>query len=244
MVGVVRDVVEQHQPRADRVLEVEHVEARRRLVQPIAIPRASKPSRLLITRRIVALCDTTSTFWPGCDSMMARMTGNARAMTSTPHSPPGGRHRERIFFPTGVFDAKALLHVLPREPFPVAVVDLTQPRPRDRRQFVRFGDEGRGFDGPAHRRAVHGGDRIVGQPGAQARGLMAALVGKRDIGRSGKSVLGAERGGAVTNEQQPCGHEPLETSLYLYHQPKQLSWLHGLCTVFGPESTSPHVARR
>ena len=65
LVLVVRDVVEEHQSRAHRILEVDDVEAGRRLVQPVPVAAGDRsPSRLERTRRSVALCETTSTCSP------------------------------------------------------------------------------------------------------------------------------------------------------------------------------------
>ena len=219
MVGVVRDVVEQHQARADRILEVEHVEAGRRLVQPIAIaPRveAEQAADHQADRRLVRHHQDVLA--------LVRLDEAAHDRQRARHDvhaafAAGGRDGERVFLPARVLHAEALLDLLAREPFPVAVIDLAESGPCDRRELVRLGDERRGLDGAAHRRTVHRGDRIVGEPEAEARGLMPALVGERDIGGAGKSILGAQRRGAVTDEQQACGHAPPETCLNLYHRP-------------------------
>ena len=56
------------------------------------------------------------------------MTGSARAITSSPHSPPCGREGERVFLPARVLAAEARLHLGARQPFPAAVIDLAQTR--------------------------------------------------------------------------------------------------------------------
>ena len=119
----------------------------------------------------------------------------------------GWRAAERVFLPARVFVLEPRFHFLPRQPFPVAVVDLAQRRPRDRRQAVRIGDDRGGLERPPHRRAVNRVDGVVAEAARQApRPERRPSSDKRNVGGAGESILGAERGGAVADEEETRSH--------------------------------------
>ena len=181
MVGVVEDVVEQHQPRPHRILEVQHVETGRRLVQPIAIApciEAQQAADHQADRRLVRHHQDVLPFVrfdeAAHDGQRARHDVHAALA-------PGGRDGERALSSPRVLHAKALLDLLPCEPFPVAVIDLTQPRSCDGGELVRVGDDRCRLDGATHRRTVHRRDRIVGETEAEPCGRAPSSSEERDI---------------------------------------------------------------
>jgi len=182
MIGVVRDVVEEHQPGADRVFEIQDVEARRRLVQSIPVTPGVKPEKAAddqADRRLVRHDQDVLSLMGLDDGPDDRQRARHDVHTALPAL---GRDGERVFLPSHVLVAKAVLHLRPRQPFPVAVGDLAKTGPGHRRQLVRLGDECRRVHGAAHGRAVDGCDRVVGEAIAQESGLTPALVGQLDIG--------------------------------------------------------------
>ena len=87
LVGVVRNIVEEHQARAHRILEVQDVQAGRGLVQAIAVAAAVEAKQAADQQ---ALCETTSTVPPAYLTTVSRIMGKARARTLIPDSPPTG----------------------------------------------------------------------------------------------------------------------------------------------------------
>ena len=69
------------------------------------------------------------------------------------------------------------------------------------------GEDGGGLHGAAEGRGEDGGDLLAAQALGEAADLLAAFVGKGDIGGAGEAVLGGEDGGAVADEEDAgVGH--------------------------------------
>src|SRR5439155_20142561 len=88
--------------------------------------------------------------------------------------------------------------------FPPSVIDLTQAVARDELEAMRLRDKGGGFDGPLHRAAVRGGNRVARQSRRQPLGLHPAIRSERHIGRSRKPILDAERRLPVSHQKHSC----------------------------------------
>ena len=134
-------------------------------------------------RRIVALCETTTTRWP-CVRLDDRPDDRQRARHDVDAAlAAGGRDDEGVLLPAQRTRLEPRLHFLPRQTLPVSVVDLAQRRPRDGRQAVRLGEDRGGLERAPHRRAV---DRRRSDRRAAARErrrLAPAFVGQRHVGR-------------------------------------------------------------
>ena len=130
--GVVRDVVEQHQPGAHRIAEVEDVEAGGRLVEAVAVAAGveAEQARQQQAQRGLVRHHDDPLAGVGDDDLADHRQRAGQ------HRDAGlaalGREGERVLLPGGVLLRQALLDLAAGQPLPAAVADLAQAVAMDR----------------------------------------------------------------------------------------------------------------
>ena len=196
---VVRDVVQQTQPRVDVAHEVQDAEARRALVEPVPVTADVETQQARDQDTVDALvCDdqdvpvTIVLDYAAHDRQ--RTVQNVDAGLA-----PAWPHRERIFLPGLVLVGELGLDLRATDSLPVPVIDLAQAGFVNRRQLVWTGQYRRRLHGPVERVAVDGMQLLALEALGEACDLSAALVGEAHVRRSGKAVFGSQGRGTVAH---------------------------------------------
>ena len=203
---VVGRVVVKHETGPHGVLEVEDVEARGRLIEPVAVAasvdaeeaRQKQPDGCLVRDHRHGL---------------VRMTHDDRPhhrQRSGHHREPGlaalRREGERVLLPVRVLVRELGLDFLSRATLPAPVRDLAEPRIDGWLHPPRARDERRSLTRPLHGRRIDCVERELGETLAEHSRLAPAFFGEVDVGRAGESVLGREHSSAVAYEQDARCH--------------------------------------
>ena len=134
---------------------------------------------------------------PSVAASRSRQNDSTRAVTATRLSPPGGAK-----FGSASHAQPALgAHLGQRAAVPLAVVELDQPVVDLDRATAHLGDRGRRLPGPLQRTRDQRGDRLPGETGREARGLIEALLGQLEIDAPLQAAVAVVRGLAVANER-------------------------------------------
>ena len=84
--------------------------------------------------------------------------------------------------------------------------DLAEALPRDDGEMMRLRHDRRRVNGSLQRTRVERGDPITAEALSEPLRLHASVGAERHVGGSSEPILGAERGLAVPDQQQPRRH--------------------------------------
>src|SRR5215207_4726670 len=125
VVSVVRDVVEEHQPGAHRVFEVQDVEAGGRLVQPVAVAARVETQQTADDEpKRSFMRNYQHIFILMVDYHLTDNRQGARQYTDARFASLGCKCK-RVRFPGAILFGEAFFHFLASQALPVAVTDLT-----------------------------------------------------------------------------------------------------------------------
>jgi len=159
-----RNIIEQHQPCPHRVFKVQDIQAGRGLIQSISVSSRVKSQQAAQNQANGGFMGYHRHSLP---CMLEHNFPNHWQRSRHHHHPrfaPLWRKCKGIFLPCGIFFGILRFNIHPAHGLPVPVMNLPQSLTLLGNQVKGLGNDGRGFNRPAHGAAVKCHNRIIGQP--------------------------------------------------------------------------------
>jgi len=205
LLGVMRGVVEERQPRAGDVLEVDDVERAGALVEIIAEAARIEPEQRADQqpdRRLVRDDQDLPAGMRAHDFDQRRQRARRHRQAALAAA---RREGVRVLVPLQRFFGELQVDFLAGQLLPMAVGDFLQSVALVDLQLVRRGDDAGRLDRAVQRRGVDHGDVFVGQAQRQAARLPPAFIRELDIGGTGKPVLRRENRCTMPDKKYASG---------------------------------------
>ena len=201
-VRVVRRVIEEHEACAHRVPEVHNIQAGGRLVEAVAeTPRIERKKAAQDEAQGGLVRNNQYLIAAVCSDDLADH-GQRAGQYCKARFPSKRCERERIRLPCGVLGSEPAFDVVALQAFPVPMSDFSQPIARDGIEPAVPRDDSGRLQCPRQRTGIDGGDVLLREALAQARGLSPAFI--RQFGSAGPREAVLLRGScrSVSYEEQ------------------------------------------